>query len=232
MGEGSLEGRIAWVTGATGALGAAVVSELAARGACVVAAYRDPARLGVVRGHAAAVQVDLTRPGEVEAAVRAVVAGQGGLDIVVACAGGYSEAPLARTSDEDWDWNLEANLGAAFRAVRAAWPHLVRSGRGRIVTVATRYALRGDADLAAYAASKGGLLRLTEVAAAEGLAHGVTANCVLPGVIDTPANRREMPRADFGRWVAPGAIARVIAWLCGDEAAIVSGAGLPVYGRS
>jgi NAD(P)-dependent dehydrogenase (short-subunit alcohol dehydrogenase family) len=230
--ERTLDGRVAWVTGATGALGRAVVAELAGRGARVVAAYRDAARLADLRGHADAVRVDLGRRGSVDAAAEAIAARHGGLDVLVACAGGYSEAPLAATGDEDWAWNLEVNLTGAFRAIRAAWPHLQRSGRGRVVTVATRPALRGEAGLAAYASSTGALLRLTEVAAAEGLAGGVTANAVLPGIIDTPANRRDMPDADFSRWVAPEAIARVIAWLCSDDAAVVSGAAVPVYGRS
>lgn len=226
-----LRGRRAVVTGAGGALGAAVVDRLRENGARVGAVVR--ARAGALPADVATVSADLTDEAAVAACMATLADRLGGAaEVVVHCAGGYAGAPLAATSLAEWRRMLEDNLTAAFLVLRAALPPMIAAGRGRIVTVGSRASLRGDEGTAAYAASKGGLLRLTEAAAAEGLAHGVTVNCVLPGTIDTPANRRGMPAADASAWVAPAAIAEVCVFLCSDAAAAVSGAAVPVYGRS
>jgi NAD(P)-dependent dehydrogenase (short-subunit alcohol dehydrogenase family) len=234
-----LRGRAVLVTGGTGALGRAVVAALQSAGAHVATTYRRPGALAELRGALGAgagslqaVEADVAVPDGASAAVEAVAAAHGRLDALVHCAGGYSGALLEATDPGQWQRLLGTNLTSAFLCIRAAMPHMKRQGFGRIVTVASRYALAGDEELAAYSASKGGLVRLTEVAAAEGLAHGVTANAVLPSIIDTPANRAEMPGADASRWVAPEAIARVILFLCSDASAPISGAAIPVYGRS
>jgi NAD(P)-dependent dehydrogenase (short-subunit alcohol dehydrogenase family) len=124
------------------------------------------------------------------------------------------------------------NLHTALNSCRAVVPHLLRQGGGRIVNVAARAALAGVPTLAAYCASKSALVRLSESLAAELKDQGITVNCVLPGTIDTPQNRRDMPGADFSKWVAPEAIADVILFLASDAARAVSGASIPVYGRS
>jgi NAD(P)-dependent dehydrogenase (short-subunit alcohol dehydrogenase family) len=109
---------------------------------------------------------------------------------------------------------------------------MIRQGSGSIVSVAARAALSGVAGLGAYCAAKSAVIRLTESLAQELKNHGVRANCVLPGTIDTPQNRKDMPDADFNKWVAPAAIAAVMAFLASDAARAVSGAAVPVYGRS
>ena len=223
--------RRAVVTGAAGALGVAVAGRLAEAGAQVGALYHKergalpPALPGVPAAlddeHAVAAAL---------AELREVLGGP--IEILVHCAGGYGSAPAAETDLALWRRMLDANLTSAFLCVRAVLPGMMRGGWGRIVTVGSRAALRGESDAGAYAASKGGLLRLTEAVAAEGLGHGVTCNCVLPGTIDTPSNRRAMPGADTSAWVDPAAIAEVCLFLCSDAAAIISGAAVPVYGRS
>jgi NAD(P)-dependent dehydrogenase (short-subunit alcohol dehydrogenase family) len=224
-----LEGRVVLVTGGTGALGSAVARAFHRSGSRVAVAARGASEAG---GPYDVVQADLSDPAQAGRAVDGVVGRFGRLDVLVHCVGGYSEAPLPETSPEAWRRLVDANLSTAFYCLRAAMPHMKRQGFGRIVTVASRYALAGDAGLAAYSASKGGLLRLTEVAAAEGRDHGVTVNAILPSIIDTEANRREMPEADFTRWVPAEAIARVVLFLASDDAAVVSGASIPVYGRA
>jgi NAD(P)-dependent dehydrogenase (short-subunit alcohol dehydrogenase family) len=226
-----MNGRRAIVTGAGGALGSAVASRLRADGGCVGATFRSDR--GDLPADVPAVAADLADEDAVARAFAELAARLGGpAEILVHCAGAYAGAPLAQTSLQAWRRMLDANLTSAFLCVRAVLPAMCAAGWGRIVTVGSRAALRGDEEVAAYSASKGGLLRLTESAAAEGLSRGVTANCVLPGTIDTPDNRRAMPGADHRAWVPPAAIAEVCAFLCSDAAASVSGAALPVYGRS
>lgn len=226
-----LAGRRAVVTGATGALGRAVVAALATAGARVAALARRPA--APPSGALALVDAELSDERAVSAAFERVVAALGGhVDILVHAAGGYDEAPLPRMPLALWRRMLDDNVTSAFLCARAVLDPMCRAGWGRIVTVGSRHALRGDRGLAAYAASKGALLRLTETVAAEGLAHGVTANCLLPGTIDTAANRAAMPRADHSAWVPPEAIAAVCLFLCSEHGGVVSGAAIPVYGRS
>lgn len=224
-----LAGRSVLVTGGSGALGRSVARAFHEAGSRVAVTYRrEPQGLEAYL----ALQADLTDPRQADAAVSEVLSRFGRLDVLVHCVGGYSEAPLEATSPDDWRHLLDLNLTTAFHCLRAAMATMKRQGFGRIITVASRFALVGAAGLAAYSASKGALVRLTEVAAAEGRDHGITANAVLPSIIDTPANRREMPQADPSRWVSPDAIARVILFLASDDASIISGAAVPVYGRS
>ncbi|HET8628688.1 MAG TPA: SDR family oxidoreductase, partial [Thermomicrobiales bacterium] len=176
---------------------------------------------------------DLTDEEQVGGAFARAVAHFGGLDGLAALAGGYAGgAPVSETDLATWRGQQDVNLTTAFLACRAAVPHLVARGGGAIVTVGSRPALHGAATVAAYSAAKAGVLRLTEALAAELRDQDIAVNCILPGVIDTPANRAAMPRAKHERWVAPDAIAAVVRWLLGPEARIISGAAIPVYGRS
>jgi NAD(P)-dependent dehydrogenase (short-subunit alcohol dehydrogenase family) len=127
---------------------------------------------------------------------------------------------------------LDLNLRTVYLACHAAVPHLLRTGRGAIVNVASRAAVVPAPNVAAYAVSKAGVVTLTSVLALELKRHGVTVNAVLPGIIDTPANRVGAEPEAITRWTNPDEIARVIRWLCSDEAAIISGAAIPVYGQS
>jgi NAD(P)-dependent dehydrogenase (short-subunit alcohol dehydrogenase family) len=123
------------------------------------------------------------------------------------------------------------NLRTAVASCKAALPALLESGRGRIVNIGAGAAAKGRAGMGAYTASKAGVQRLTESLADELKDRGVTVNAILPGTIDTPRNRADMPDADFSRWVAPAAIAEVILFLASDAAAAVTGAAIPVTGR-
>jgi NAD(P)-dependent dehydrogenase (short-subunit alcohol dehydrogenase family) len=125
---------------------------------------------------------------------------------------------------------LDLNLNSAFYIMRAALPVLVAAGRGRIVAVGSKTAVEPVAKLSAYGVSKAGLVALVRTIALELRGTGVTANAVLPSVIDTPANRAADPSADFSRWVAPESIAGLILWLASSAAADVNGAVIPIYG--
>lgn len=176
---------------------------------------------------------DLTDETSVGGIVRQVIDTFGRIDILVNTAGGYrAGTPTHETPVDVWDFMFNLNARTVFLMSRAAIPHMLERRHGRIISIAARAALKGTARHGAYNASKMVVIRLTETMAAEVRNQGITANCVLPGTIDTPANRAETPDADFTRWVSPESMAQVILFLASDLAADISGAAIPVYGRS
>jgi NAD(P)-dependent dehydrogenase (short-subunit alcohol dehydrogenase family) len=167
-----------------------------------------------------------------QSAMQAVVARLGRLDVLVNVAGGFRAAPLQESGPELWDRMYGVNLKTAVCASHAALPHLLARGQGSIVNVSAAAALeRARAGIGAYTASKTGVLRFTESLAEELKGRGITVNAVLPGTIDTPQNRADMPDADVSKWVAPESIAEVIVFLASDSARAITGAGIPVRGR-
>jgi NAD(P)-dependent dehydrogenase (short-subunit alcohol dehydrogenase family) len=237
----SLVGKLAIVTGGAGALGGAVVQALLDAGATVVVPHQQPGELDALRARlglddAAALHgdpLDLTDEEAVRAAYHRVAADHGGIDILVNIAGGFDGGrPVHEAGWAIWQQQLEINLKTAVLSSAAAVPHMIARGGGAIVNVGTRTATQSGARLAAYAASKRAVLQLTEAMAAELRDQDVTVNAILPSTIDTPANRRGSPDADHSRWVAPAAIARVVLFLVGPDARIISGAHVPVYGKA
>ncbi len=155
----------------------------------------------------------------------------GRVDILVNAVGGYrAGTPAHETPAQTWDLMLGLNLKSSVTAARAVVPVMLRRWYGRIVLVAARAAAAGAAGMSAYAASKAAVVRLAESMAAELKADGITVNCVIPGTLDTPQNRRDRPDADHTRWVAPEAVADVILFLASDGARAVTGAAVPVLG--
>lgn len=228
-----LQGKIVAVTGGFGQLGLAVVRAALDAGAQVAALDRArvPADATSLGGALALGELDLA---ETDAAVQAlaqVAARFGGLDALVNVAGTFRWETLEQGSLETWDLLYRVNLRSAVSASRAALPHLTRRGSGRIVNIGAGAATKAGAGMGAYAASKAGVGKLTEALAAELKDRGITVNAVLPSIIDTPANRADMPDADFSRWVTPHAIADVIVFLLSDQARAVTGALIPVSGR-
>ncbi len=211
------------VTGGGGALGRAVAAHLRGIGRLVVTLDRV--------GSDADLQVDLLAPASLAVAVASVAA----LDGAVLVAGGWAGgAPHHAAPEEDYRKMMALNLDTVHHTLRAVLPRLVEQGRGSIVVIGSRAAVRPDtsANAAAYAASKAAAVALAEAVAVEVREHGVRVNAVLPSTLDTPANRAAMPDADASRWVSPTSLAEVIAFLLSDAARDVSGAAIPVYGRS
>lgn len=236
-----LDGKVVMVTGGAGGLGGAVVRTLLGAGAAVAVPCRAENDLASLRAREGigpgapleGARLDLTDEAAVAGYYGAVARRHGGLDALVNLAGSFAGgAPVHETPWALWQQQLDVNLRTAVVSCAAAVPHLIARGAGAIVNVATRTATGPGARLAAYAASKRAVLQLTEALAAELRDRGVTANAILPSVIDTPANRQANPAADHARWVAPADIARVILFLVGPDARIVSGAAIPVYGRA
>ena len=173
--------------------------------------------------------VDVTDEKRVNEAVEGVVDYFGRIDFLVDTVGAFvGGTPVAETNDEIWQRAMNGNAWSAFLCSRAVLRHMQEQGFGRIVNIAARQALKASPKLAAYSAAKSALLRMTESIAAEYAEHGIRANCVVPGVIDTPQNREAMPEADFSQWTTPKAIAGVIAFLLSDAATPINGAAIPV----
>lgn len=230
----TLNGKVVAVTGGFGQLGLAVVQAALEAGARVAALGRSasPAELQTLASALAISDVDLADPAAAARALDEVAAKLGRLDALVNVAGAFRWEELAAGSVDTWDLLYRVNLRTAVSASRAALPHLLRSGGGRIVNVgAGAAAAKAGAGMGAYTASKAGVAKLTEALADEMKDRGITVNAVLPSTIDTPANRADMPNADFSRWVAPRDIASVIMFLLSDEARAVTGALIPVSGR-
>ena len=155
----------------------------------------------------------------------------GGLDALVNVAGMFRWETLENGAADTWDLLYKSNLRTAVSSSKAALPYLLRRGAGRIVNIGAQAASKAAAGMGAYAASKAGVARLTESLAEELKDRAITVNAILPSIIDTPQNRRDMPSADFTRWVAPTAVALPIVFLLSDAAAAITGALIPVSGR-
>jgi NAD(P)-dependent dehydrogenase (short-subunit alcohol dehydrogenase family) len=228
----SLRGRVALVTGGTGALGQAVTRRLLAEGAAVTASYRaDAERESLLarlpageRERLLLVRADVTDDRAMADLVTTLRARHGRLDILVALVGGFAGGTLLESDRATWDRMLTLNLTSAFVAARAAVPAMVAGRWGRVVTVGSRAVVPPTGGFIAYTAATAGLVAFTQALAQELRGSGVTANCVLPGTMDTPANRAAMPDADRSGWVPVESVAAAITFLVGEEAAHVTGA--------
>ncbi len=230
--------RVAVVTGGTGALGSAVTRDLLASGARVAVPYRREERWIRLKADAAqhgeslwGMNADLCRSDDVEGLVRDVLTRWGRIDFLVAVAGGFAVGKSYESSDEAWDHMLDINLRSLVHCLRSVIPLMVNRNFGRIVTISSGAILRGGgAGMAAYAVSKGAVRHLTELLAEEVRAYDIHVHCVMPGTMDTEANRRAMPKADFSKWVKTENVASVIHFLLGDDASAVRSVVVPVLG--
>jgi NAD(P)-dependent dehydrogenase (short-subunit alcohol dehydrogenase family) len=222
------------ITGAAGALGAAVArafSGAAARVALVDRAKDAGPSLGGIAGeHFFLGGVDLTDFAQTQRVMDEAAARMGGIDVLVNIAGGFRWDTVAEGSLETWDFLYAINLKTAVCACKAALKHLP-AGHGRIVNVGAAATAKAGTGMGAYTASKAGVAKLTEALAEELKDKAINVNAVLPTIIDTPANRAEMPKADFARWVDPAALADVILFLASDGARAITGASILVAGR-
>jgi NAD(P)-dependent dehydrogenase (short-subunit alcohol dehydrogenase family) len=231
-----MRGKTIVITGGFGALGRVVAEVAAARGASVAVLDHAPApseglkeKLGpdalTIGG------LDLSSAEVATKAMDSVKAKFGRFDALFNVAGGFQWETVEGGKDESWERMYALNLLTTLNACRAALPYLIESGAGRIVNVGAQSAVQAGSGFGPYAASKSAVHRLTEALATEVKQKGVTVNAVLPSIIDTPGNRRDMPKADFDRWVAPADLAAVMLFLASDEAKAVTGALIPVTGR-
>ena len=212
------------VTGAAGVLGQAVANIFHTSGARVIG-------VDVVPFDAAyeTRQADLIDPDGAAQVVESVDT----IDILANIAGGFTMGDsVADTSDETWDFMFNLNTRTVLNMVRAVVPRMAERKSGKIINIGARAGLRGGASMAAYAASKSVVVRLTESLADELKEAGINVNCILPSIIDTERNRADMPNANFDQWVAPIALAKVVRFLASEAADPIHGAAIPVEGLS
>lgn len=227
-----MSGPVTLITGAYGALGRSVTACFNARGA-QVAAVDVPASPPAEIAESVKLALggrDLTKPDVASQCVADVVAALGGVDVVINIAGGFGWEKVQDGTLDTWRAMFELNTATAANMCKAAIPALLKSNRARIINVGAGAALLARTGMGAYAASKSGVHNLTQALADE-LKGSVTVNAVLPSIIDTPQNRKDMPNENFGTWVRPQEIADVMWFLASLEASGVTGALIPVPGR-
>ena len=234
------EGRVVLVAGGTGGLGRAASSAFLDEGAEVTITYRNQpdwetfknsvaANAVRLQGH----EVDVTDEGAVNQLMEKILLKHGRLDAMVNAVGGYAGGlKLWEMETKVFEQMLNLNLRSGYALSRAAVRAMLRQGRGAIVNVAAKAAVDHAAGASAYAASKAAAVAMLDALAADVKGTGVRVNTILPSIIDTEANRKAMPKADFSQWPKPQDIARVILFLCSDDAKVIHGAAIPVYGAS
>ena len=226
-----MDTQVVLITGAQGGLGTFVTAAFLEAGAQVVGTARQIDGTAFLHPRFEATPADLTSPHDVARLVADTILKFHKIDALVHVAGGFAGgAPIHETDDATWDHMLDLNLRAAVNILRAVIPHMREQERGRIVAVGSRAGVEPAANISAYSASKAALVSLVKTAALENRKLGITANVILPGTIDTPANRRSDPGADRSKWVSPQKLAALAVYLASDDAAEITGAAIPVYG--
>lgn len=236
----NIKDKVAIITGATGGLGSAVTQAFLNAQAKVAVTFTKENTLDSLKAKVSppqeawlAVKTNVLEESSVQSMVEQVINRFGRIDILVNLVGGFSGgASFAETTEFQWDAMMNLNLKSVFLCCKYVMPIMIKQNSGSIVNVGSRGGQKGAAGISAYSASKAGVINFTQALADEGREHNVTANVIIPGTVDTPANREAMPNADFNKWVRPQAIAHVILFLCSQAAQEVSGAVIPVFGKS
>ena len=232
-----MTGQVVMITGAAGTLGKAVAAAFAGAGAKLVlvdiAAKGLEAAYGAESDSKLPLVVDLADRKAIDGALAAAKKKFGAIQVVCNIAGGFNMGPAVHeTTDDFWNHLMNLNAGSVLNVSRAVVPDMIAAKYGKIVNIGAMGGVTGKGNMAAYSASKSVVHRLTESLSAELREHGINVNCVQPSIIDGPANRADMPNADFSRWVSPADLAEVILFLASDKAKAIHGASLPVVGLS
>jgi len=227
-----MPGKIALVTGANGGLGTHVTKASLDAGFTVVGLAPRIQQSDFDHPNFIALPALLNSLNAAKKAVDSVVARCGRLDVLAHLVGAFTGGQtIAAMDDATWQRMFDANLNSAFHILRAVIPEMRKAGGGRIIAIGSRQAEEPAPTIGAYSASKAALVSLMKTVALENKDAGITANVILPGTMDTPANRKDMPGADVSQWVQPASVASLIVWLAGDAGKDVTGAAIPVYGR-
>ncbi len=230
MGE-SLKGQVAIVTGASGALGSAVANSLLAAGATVIGIDRTGGKAEAGDTAIRRFSANLTDSQDVHRVIADVTTKLGRIDILVHVMGGFAGgASVAEIDDATWKRMMDINLNAAFYVLRAVLPLMRAAGQGRIIAIGSRQAVQPAAGVGAYSASKAALVSLVQTVALENKDKNIRANVILPGTMDTAANRAAMPKANFEKWVKTSHVADLVVMLAGEVGGEITGATIPVYG--
>lgn len=236
----NLKDKVAILSGSTGALGTAVTQSFLDAGARVVALYSRESSLESLKAKVtqnserlSAIRTDVLNEASVQGMVKEVLENHRTIDILVNLVGGFlGGVSIVETSEEQWDKMMGLNLKSVFLCCRNVLPAMMKQKSGRIITMGSRSGVNAVSGMSAYSASKAGLINFTEALAAEGRARNITANVVIPSIMDTSDNRKAMPDANFANWVKVEMIAETILFLCSETAGDINGAVIPVYGKS
>ena len=227
-----MEGKVVLVTGANGGLGIYVTRAFLDAGATVIGTSRKIQQSDFNNANFTAVPAEISTSEGAKVLVDQIVERFGKLDVLAHTVGGFAGGQsIVDTDDVTFQRMLNLNLNCVFHILRAAVPPLRKTGNGRVIAVGSRAALEPGAGVGAYSASKAAMVSLVRTVALENKDAGLTANVILPGTMDTPANRKTIPGADFSKWVRPATVASLITWLAGDAGKDVNGAVIPVYGN-
>jgi NAD(P)-dependent dehydrogenase (short-subunit alcohol dehydrogenase family) len=228
-----MKGKIVVVTGASGGLGKFVTQAFLDAGATVIGASRKIQQSDFASPNFAAMSAEISSDASATRLVEQVIARFGKIDVLAHTVGGFAGGQAVADTDEATLRKMfDINLNATFYILRAVLPPMRKARGGRIIAIGSRAALEPGANVGAYSASKAAMVSLVRTVALENQDAGITANTILPGTIDTPANRQAMPNADLSKWVQPGAVASLIVWLASEAGKDVNGAAIPVYGGS
>ena len=227
--------RTVLVTGGTGALGRAITSAFIECNARVISSYVVEREIEQLKAETKSVvkliKADITKEEEVKRLVSNIINKFGHIHILVNVVGGYFGGKSVSELDEkEWDLMMTMNLKSAFLISKHVIPQMIFSKYGKAVHVSSRTGLRSAGYDSAYAASKSGLIKLVESLSEETKESNINVNCIMPSIIDTEANRKAMPTADFSKWVKPEDLANVVLFLCSEDAKVITGAAIPTYG--
>ena len=227
-----MQGKVVLVTGAKGGLGNYVTEAFLAAGANVAGVTPSIKQSDFPHANFAPIAAAIADSRSAAAIVEQVLQRFNRVDALIHLVGGFAGGkPVHETDDATLGKMIDMNFRSAFYMLKAVLPHMRKAGSGRIVGIGSKAAVEPAAGVAAYSASKSALITLVRTIAQENKDAGITANVVLPSTIDTPANRKAMPKADTSKWVNPEKLASLIVWLAGDAASEVSGAVIPVYSK-
>lgn len=227
-----MQSKVVLVTGADGGLGSCVTRAFLDGGATVIGTSRKIQQSDFSSPNFTALPAEISTGNGAKGLVDQVVARFGRLDVLVHTVGGFAGGQLvAKTDANTFQRMFDVNVNSVFHMLQAAIPALRQTGDGRVIAIGSRAAVDPGPGMGAYSASKAAMVSLIRTVALENKDAGLTANAILPGTIDTPANRAAMPKADVSKWVRPDAIASLITWLASDAGRDVNGAVIPVYGR-
>lgn len=227
----TFDDKVVLITGAKGGLGTSVTQSFLEAGATVIGVSRSIGASDFPHPRFIAMPAELSNGDAAQSLVDGVVANFQRLDVLVHLIGGFAGGKsVSETDDATFDRMLDMNVRSAFYIVRAVIPHMRKQGSGRILAIGSRAAAEPQALAGAYSASKAALVSLIRTLAIENKDRSISANVILPGTMDTPANRAADPRADFSKWVQPNQVASMLLHLASDAGSQINGAVIPVYG--
>ena len=226
-----MKDRVVFITGANGGLGTSVTNAFLRQGARVIGASLHIKATDFPQPNFEAMTLDFSKLDEIKRGVAMIAERYGRMDVLVHVLGGFAGGPsVAETSDEMWDQMQNINLTAAFQVFRESIPHLRKSSCGRLIAIGSLTAAQPHANLGAYVTFKVALTMLVQTVALENAGTPLTANVILPGTMDTPANRKSMPDADFSKWAKTDDVADLVLSLASDQARHLTGLAIPIEG--